>query len=83
MTYYEFTVSASSYQIALTITEGEELARRRENTCEVTLYYMPDNFFVELHRDTRTDGIAKLRSFKHSPLLERYVSQLKLPEWLA
>jgi hypothetical protein len=83
MTYYEFNVSSSSYQIALTVTEGVELARRQENTCQATLYYMPDNFFVELHRDTRTGEITKMRSFKHSTLLERYVSQLQLPEWLA
>jgi hypothetical protein len=82
MTYYDFSTSPPPYQLALTITSGLELARRQENVCQVTLYYMPDNFFVELHRDMRSDEIAQLRSFKHSALLERYVSQLKLPEWL-
>jgi hypothetical protein len=83
MTYYEFSISSSPYQVALTVTEGMELARRQENTCQVTLYYMSDNYFVELYRDTRTGEFAKLRTFKHSALLERYVSQLQLPEWLA
>jgi hypothetical protein len=83
MTYYEFNTAPVSYQLALTITDGLELALRQENTCHVTLYYLPDNFFVELHRDTRSQELAKLRIFKHPAFLARYVSHLKLPNWFA
>jgi hypothetical protein len=82
MTYYEFSTASTSYQVALILTDGLTLAQRHENAFHVTLYYMPDNFFVELYRDTRSTELAKMYCFKHSAPLERYVSHLKIPAWL-
>jgi hypothetical protein len=82
MTYYEFTISPVSYQIAIILTEGVELAHRQEGPFEVTLYYLPDNFFVEVYRESWTDVMAKIRSFKEAVELERYASRIKLPGWL-
>lgn len=79
MTYYEFSISPASYQIALTIAEGTELAHRQEDAYDVAFYYLPDNFFVELYRTSHSNEVTKMRSFKEPVWLERYASNIQLP----
>jgi hypothetical protein len=79
MTYYEFTISPVSYQIAFTVTEGIELAHRQEDAYDVALYYLTDNFFVELYRMSRTNEVTRMRSFKEPVWLERYAGNVQFP----
>jgi hypothetical protein len=79
MTYYEFSISPVSYQIALTIADGIEIAQRQEEAYDVKLYYLPDNFFVELYHTRYTNVTTKMRSFKEPVWLEQYASNVQLP----
>jgi hypothetical protein len=83
MTLSQFHVLPPEMQLRHVLAHGHYLAQRCEQGSRMNLYYLPNQycgFFAEIGIDEEQEEFRVLRSFRHSALLEAYVSGLQLPD---
>lgn len=80
MTLYEFNSLDEMEQIEV-VWDAVKIAERNEGDIDISLYAQ-DDFYIEVHHDRVVKVYRKIRTFKNSGPLEKYLPGIDISELL-
>ena len=81
MTMFDFLLLPENEQLDILYSEGVYLSKRIAETIPVVLYQIED-FYVEVFYKEYRRYIQRIRCFKSTSLLDPYLEQIQLTQWV-